>query len=603
MMAARIGSITMVLAATVVTPALGSGGPPPRPGYVWADPQDGAEVAALGRGRLGIVKGATTDALLYLDWRLLNGLPVGQAAATALAAPCCGTRESGVSTWLDARRTMPPSGEATYWISTERQGPNYTTIPNCFDDAFVTAAVTLKDRVARFAKTAPAAVAAWLAGQDAVFAACAKPGVTLPALPAAAPAWLRADRAYQEAALALYDGRAEDAAARFGGIARDPASPWRLLGPYLQARAFQRAALTAPSPPRFGAAHAAIDRLAAAPAGTYGQGELTRMRQVLEFNEHPAQLLARLDRELGAPAPIPDIAVAFRDYMTLSDRAAAKPEAADWIRTIQAKNRRAQLAHAEQRWHTTRKPAWLIAALSLAEPADATARELARDAERLPPNHPGWLSAQYHRLRLDMAAAAPATIRQRADAILARGKLTRSDRTIFTAIGAQQATSLADFVRHALREPYCEEGSATCVADDWPVGDGLVGRPGPHGGFVGLGADVRAIIDRLPLAERIALCFERAFPREIRLDIALTSYARAVQLQDDRAIDRLATLLAGLLPQLAADWRRIAVTPSGPDKRFAEFFVMAKIPSIRVDLADYERPVGTVRQFHGYWVD
>lgn len=59
--------IGVVLAAALATRALGSGDPTPRPVYVFADPQDATERAALAGGRLPIVKGATTDALLFLD--------------------------------------------------------------------------------------------------------------------------------------------------------------------------------------------------------------------------------------------------------------------------------------------------------------------------------------------------------------------------------------------------------------------------------------------------------------------------------------------------------------------------------------------------------
>ena len=71
---------------------------------------------------------------------------------------------------------------------------------------------------------------------------------------AEAPDWLKADRAYQEAAFDLYDGRNVEAAGRFAAIAKGNASPWRSKGLYLSARALQREALPAatrnPSPAR-----------------------------------------------------------------------------------------------------------------------------------------------------------------------------------------------------------------------------------------------------------------------------------------------------------------------------------------------------------------
>ena len=588
--------------------AASSGGPPPTPDYVRAAPFDTIETAALGARRIGIVKGAASAGLLYLDWRVLNRLDVGTPAATALATPCCGTPGTGGYAWLDARRAVPGTAEL-YYVSAEREGPNYTTVPNCFDDAFVTAAATLTARINRYGADAPA-VRNWLATQDAVFAACGKPGIVLPQIAANAPPWLLADRHYQEAAFALYDGRLDEAARRFGEIARDDTSPWQRTGRYLQARAIQRAALTAPSAERYAAAHAAIAQLAAAPVGTYGRGEIGRMRQVLDFNEHPAALLERLDRDLGARTPPPDVAVALKDYLTLADRATPRPEAADWIRTIGAPAggtagdvpRAARLAHAVERWRASDKPAWLVAALSLAEPGDAAAPMLAAAAERVAADDPAWLTARYHLVRWTIASIAPTITRSRVDAVLTHPMLARSDRNIFAAIRAQVATDLDDFARHALVAPYCHPTSSTCVDYNLPVGDGLIGRAS-DGRFVGLTRAARVIVDRLPLSERIALAAHDAFPREIRLDIALTSFARAVQLQDDAKINRLSQLLVTLLPQVAADWRRIATTPRGADKRFAESFVMAKIPSIRIDLADYERPTGTVAQFAGYWVD
>ncbi|MGU3316790.1 hypothetical protein ACLBWH_14675 [Sphingomonas sp. M6A6_1c] len=594
------GPVGFALAAALATRALGSGDPTPRPVYVFADPQDAGERAAMAEGRLPIVKGATSDALLFLDWRRLNGLTVGQPAADALAAPCCGTPATKQREWLDARRTIPGVADV-YWIAAERNGPAFVAIPTCFDDAFATAAAALAERVRRYGSAAPA-VRAWVDAQDAVFTACSKPVAALPPLAADAPPWLRADRAYQDAALALYNGNADEAARRFAAIAGDAASPWHRSGLYLSARALLHAAIDTPAPARFAAAHAALGRLATAPAGTFGQSELVRMRQILAFHEHPEQLLARLDRELNAPAPLPEPAVALRDYLTLADRHPAKPEAADWIRTIQAKDRVAALAHAEERWRASRRTAWLVAALMLADPMDAGAGALAEAARRVPPADPAWLTVRYHRLRLLTPNADAASIRAEVDAVLARNDLIRSDRNVFEAVRAQMASSLADFAAHVLRAPYCRTGIATCTADFRTAGDGLIGRR-PSGDFAGLGPDARAMIDRLPQRERMAIADMAALPREIRLDIALTSFVRAVQLRDDAAVDHLAGRLTTLLPQVAADWRRIANTPPGADKLFAEAFVMMKIPSLRADLADYARPTGTLGQFGGYWVD
>jgi hypothetical protein len=107
----------------------------------------------------------------------------------------------------------------------------------------------------------------------------------------------------------------------------------------------------------------------------------------------------------------------------------------------------------------------------------------------------------------------------------------------------------------------------------------------------------------MSLSQRIAVSRRTDLPADLRLDVALTSYARAVHLQDDAAIDGLARDLAKLLLQMKADWVTIAETPPGSAKRYAEFFAMAKIPGLRADLNGYTRPEGTVQSFQGYWTD
>eukprot|EP01042_Synura_sphagnicola_P021004 gene21004-26668_t len=88
---------------------------------------------------------------------------------------------------------------------------------------------------------------------------------------------------------------------------------------------------------------------------------------------------------------------------------------------------------------------------------------------------------------------------------------------------------------------------------------------------------------------------------KLRLDIALTNFARAVDLQDNLAIDELSLALATLLPDMASEFRAIPKATPGADKRFAEFFVLAKIPGIKEDLINLTRPQGKVAEYQGYW--
>lgn len=589
-------------------PVFGSADPGPYPIFIDRNGGNGpAERARLFGGRLGMLTARSPKPLLYLDWRLLHGLAVGPAAGTALTTPCCGEAASlgpddGVYGWLEARKIVPEVAESPYYIPTERSGPDYTSVQNCFRDAFDTATATLRDRAQRYGKASPA-VRAWVQTQDAVFDACGNEGAALPAPMADAPAWLKADRAYQEAAFALYNRRNEEAARRFEAIGRDPSSPWRSKGQYLKVRALQREALARRDPASIARSRAALQELASAPAGTYGRSEVRKMLRALAYRDRPDALLAQLESELARPQADGDIAFALRDYLLLGEKASAAPEIADWIETLQGGEGAPGLDHARRRWAATKDPAWLLAALSLVAPDDPAAPGLAAEAASVRRGDPAWLTAQYHLTRLTIAKAESGPTRARLDSILADPNLTLGERNLFKAARAQVAADLGELARFSLRQAFCGGPGEYCVGDDWARNDDNLA---PHrGGWVGLGADARAIIDRLPLEARIALSRSADLPAPVRLDIALTNFARAVQLRDDPAVDGIARDLAVLLPQMRRDWQAIAAARPGEAKSFAEYFAMAKLPGLRTDLIafSYTRPVGTVADFQGRWTD
>jgi hypothetical protein len=589
-------------------PVFGSADPGPFPIFIDRGGGVGpAERARLFDGRLGMVTASSPEPLLYLDWRLLHGLAVGPAAGTALTSPCGGEPASlgphdGVYGWLEARSIVTAAGDPPNYIPTERAGPDYTSVQNCFRDAFDTAAATLRERAASYGKESPALLA-WVKTQDAVFDACGNEGGALPPPAADAPVWLKADRAYQEAAFALYNRRNGEAAERFAAIARDKTSPWRGKGLYLQARALQREALASRNPESIARSRAALTKLAAAPQGTYGRGEVRKMLRALAYRDRPDSLLTELQEELGAKQADPGIAFALRDYLKLSEKVAARPEFADWVETLKAFEGAPGLDHARERWAATHDPAWLIAALSLVPPGHEAAPGLAADAAAVRRGAPAWLTAQYHLTRLTIAKADPPATRARLDSILADPELTLGERNLFAGARTQVAADLGELARFSLRQAFCGGPGEYCAGDDWARSDGHLA---PHrGGWFGLGADARAIIDRLPLEPRIALSRSPVLPEPLRLDIALTGFARAVQLQDDGAADRISRDLMDLLPQMRTDWQSVVSARPGSAKRFAESFAMAKLPGLRTDLVafSYTRPTGTVAEFQGRWAD
>lgn len=141
-----------------------------------------------------------------------------------------------------AKPATPPSQQAPQWNADTLQAS-----PNCFyGDAFRSATKTLAQRMERAAGDKPAGpfVLHWLQAQDAVFDTCNEKAGTaaaaVPELSAQAPAWLKADNAYQLAAQRFYAGDLDGADTAFDAIASDKASPWRDLAAYMRLRVLAR---------------------------------------------------------------------------------------------------------------------------------------------------------------------------------------------------------------------------------------------------------------------------------------------------------------------------------------------------------------------------
>src|SRR6185503_49773 len=101
-------------------------------------------------------------------------------------------------------------------------GESYQSIQNCLDDAFASAMVTAKARLASFGGAASSQMREWLRAQDAVFTNCPGGPLVLPEpAPAGADALTKADRAYQTAAAYFYATRYAEAASGFRAIAGD----------------------------------------------------------------------------------------------------------------------------------------------------------------------------------------------------------------------------------------------------------------------------------------------------------------------------------------------------------------------------------------------
>ena len=624
--------VAVSLASLLAGPAWASGDGSVLP--FGLDPYGGTQAeqdAFYGQGHVGVLMGRAPWSRLFAGWRLMHGQAVGTAAGRGLARPCCDANGNDdiTAAWRAARLAVPGVAKLDY-ITVFRPIHDFLSVQTCFADAFTTAARTLADRIAAHGAADPA-VRAWLDGQDAVFAAC-HGDADLPALPADAPPWLVQDRAYQEAARALYERHFDAAETQFAAIAADAGSPWQKLGPYLAARAAVDAALPSQDPALTAQAR---ERLAAlGRPGALGQESAAKLGHALDFRTDPEARRAALVAELSGAA-LPDTAAPdFKDLRRLGQQPPGQPEFLDWLTVFGRAPDNPEASwfdrfageqpwktdadarqHAQERWDATHDPAWLLALLQATDPGP-NAAALATAAQSIAANSPAWLTAAYHRFRLQ--AGDPAAVARELDGILARTDLTVTDRNLFLAERTLVAADMASFLRTAQRMAPCATSDATkpvtpasCLGDQFGMD---VYDSAPPGGM--FGDDALATIDRLPMDVRTTLAESPALSAPLRLDVALTSWTRAVLLADDAAADRLARTLTALLPQAAPELARFVGTPPGPDKRFAAWFLLAKLPGAATHLmrsnvsaasdpnaADYIRPAGALNAFEGHWPD
>jgi len=212
--------------------------------------------------------GAWSTSYEVLAWRVLTDAPLDPAERTAFVLRERTIRSDVPALTIDAATPVgadpnanaygleggyAPSDGPWRTARTEATGspgpaiPNRWSndeawTPNCLDHAFTTAALALRQRIARDGARSDA-VRAWVDAQDAVFSNCGPtPGRSPIALQESAPPEQRRDRAYQIAAAHFYAGRYDAAERDFAAIAADSASPWASVARYLVLRSITRAA-------------------------------------------------------------------------------------------------------------------------------------------------------------------------------------------------------------------------------------------------------------------------------------------------------------------------------------------------------------------------
>ncbi|SEJ99002.1 MULTISPECIES: hypothetical protein [unclassified Variovorax] len=501
-----------------------------------------------------------------------------------------------------AKPATPPSQQTPQWNADSLQAS-----PNCFyGDAFRNAAKTLAERMERAGgdKAAGPFVLHWLQVQDAVFDTCdekaaAKPSApsALPALPERAPAWLKADHAYQLAAQRFYAGDLDGADTAFDAIASDKASPWRDLAAYMRLRVLARQnpggepsyserdgpgkespealkqqaeltqavdaiALPLLKNPRLQALHASVHRLA----------ESLRIRHLT-----PGTRLQRLAdglKTMGAP----DVAAARLLLLNHEFRSCAiagcayvgpeqKPDLVQWLSTVRGFDGPSGGLTAQDKWREkfswssyqrTHDLAWLMAAASLV-PAATTADDK-REAElqaalaAVPEDHPARFAATQLRAQRLFAQGrfkeARELVAGTADSPLIAHSL--SGQNLVKALLLPTAASEEEWRRLAIRpvvahsDPEAMEAKPSAVPLASAFDDDVV----------------RFLNTRAPLAMWLRLAADPALSPALRDTLLETAWTRAVLAEDYATARRAAQLRVASAPTAPT---APAASVKGPD--------------------------------------
>jgi hypothetical protein len=558
------------------------------------------DLASFAKGDLGILQAGYDSNEYAVAYRYLNGGKLSDAERDAYAPPISqrqpvadyrnlspdqitaaqkaekGAQENAqpFGRWLKARAKFIPEGTPgeqkpvfpTNYDGTITLDEGYM---NCPDPAFTNATLTLANRANTWGKQSPSIID-WIHAQDAVFANCASKIAVRPT-PAAAnsPALLKADRAYQTASATFYAKQFDEAARQFAAIAADSTSPWAAWGAYLAARATVRKAF---------AMGKATDPYSGDVA-TYDQDTMMRAQQMLEsllkqpepkpsraiiqdelnfirIRTQPTDRVAEICSALTGPGPDPrfrqdlaDLSWALAKNVKLADT----PPLLEWIGAWRGSG---AAASAFALWQQSHAFPWLVMAMTKADPAntfepksDNFAATLVDEAAKIAPGTPAYDTIFFHRVRLLIALKRTDEARTLLDATLPRLQRQNPSSKLNALLAERLSVvhNFSEFLAYAPRTTV-----STGSQGSWD----LHGQCNANARAVNEEADcpeltqpqfdddaVTVLNQQTPIRLLIEAAISTSLPANLRQNIAIATWTRAVLLQDVSSAAKLAPSL------------------------------------------------------------
>ena len=595
--------LTLAILLCGLMPAWATGPLGPEIRFFSRSGQDPVDDLTYFRGQLGILRPTFTDNRLYAAYRIMLGGRFSEAQAKQLLARCCDAPETpfdAVTSWNELRKRVPgvpPAKEATSF----RQRPEDMRIfdVSCFPNAYRNSAATLRARIADHGANNPL-VREWVIGQDAVLLNCYEDSSLPEELPPNAPAWLKADLAYQIAATYFYRLDYTRAGQLFAEIGRDASSPWQKTARYLVARCAVHAAIEDKTPKLIADAQQAIDALATDPQLADYRAEAPKLASLLAFATRPQERARELEKALLAPDLPAALPFELRDFLLLERTGARNTDLGAWIYDIDVLTAGSEEAVAAAktdalvRWREQRNLPWLVAALMHLSPGDedvAAAIAASRASEAI---SPAYYTLAWHRLRLLIGENKQEEARAELDQILDGRPLPEGVENLMRYHRMKLARDLDEFVRFALRRGefvmYLPDPRTKLDATAPPLKSTTrfpydfaamlkwrteLFQPNPRY-FDNDATAAMSLVTPLPIMARVAQ--SDRLPPNVQRDVALAVWTRAVLLDDAEAANAVAPIVARYFPQYGAGWKTYQSAATPQQKKIEAALLLLRLP-------------------------
>ena len=546
-------------------------------------------------GSLGILQNEYSNSYLVVAYRYLNGIPLNAREQSLM-----------VNTWRQYLGLGPPSPFEPWqvWLDARSKVEGLPSPPkigiyrfmsgsaeqflNCPEDAFRTAANTLNARISKFG-LASTEVKDWILGQDRVFANCTANYEPPATIDTGVDPLIVSDRQYQIASTYFYQAKWDLAEQMFDAISRNAASPWKDIAPYLVARTLVRKGTLLPAPGQLDSAALAnaesdLKRILGNPAQSSSKAAAARLLHFVEFRLHPRERLRELARSVLAGNSGDDFQQDVIDYTLLLSRAsdtAHEDDISDWIVTFHNASPPA-LTHSIEKYQQTHSTAWLIACLSMVNAGNPQAAELVDSAKKINSDSPAYLMGAFYTARLLASSRRKDESRRIIDKVLIThsSRLPPSARNLFFDLRARLSTSLGEFLGFAQRTP----SEIALESDERELPFDIAQDPYLQESTKKLMFDEQSaemLNQRMPLSALVDSANNRGLSMNLRKQIAIAAWTRAVVLGDYQTASELNSLLFALCPELRSELKTYDTVKDEPGKKRFAIFLLLQMPGMR----------------------